>query len=294
MIKTILVGLEGSSSDLSALDMALDVGRPFAAHLECLHVEPGGAELARRAAWPEFDEETLGAGDSFERLKRQARAAAQKAEASFEDFRKREDLPRADAPPGPERVNVHFRHARGRFADVFARQARYHDLLVLAGGNAAERQLASGDVGEIILKSGRPVLMAAAERPGSAIETVAIAWKNTPEAAHAVSAALPILGKAHRVIVLIANEENSAALECLDCSESVVHQLRWHGICADARYIIPGGRTAAQALLDTSREVGANLLVMGAYGHGRLAATVFGGVTREVLKGVDVPVLMCH
>jgi nucleotide-binding universal stress UspA family protein len=200
----------------------------------------------------------------------------------------------SDPPPGSQGPNASFRQSCGEPAELFVRAARYHDLVVLAGGERPGRQLVAADIGRILLQSGRPVLLAADEPLRAVPKTIAIAWKSTAEAAHAVSAAMPILAQAHRVVVLIANEDDAAALDCLDCTDSVVQQLRWHGISAHARYVIPAGRTAAVALRDTSREVGADLMVMGAYGHGRLAAIVFGGVTHEMLKGGDIAVLMCH
>src|SRR3978361_452524 len=89
-------------------------------------------------------------------------------------------------------------------------------------------------------------------------------------------AAMPILCKAHRVTVLSANEDDSKALACLDCFERVANYLRWHGISVETRYVGPGGRSVLDAVLQSAGEAGADLLVMGGYGHTRLGEWIFG------------------
>jgi nucleotide-binding universal stress UspA family protein len=69
--------------------------------------------------------------------------------------------------------------------------------------------------------------------------------------------------------------------------------LRWHGFDVSARHLQPGAAGAADTLLAAAREEAA-LVVMGAYGHSRLREWVFGGFTRHVLRGAEVPVLMMH
>ena len=51
---------------------------------------------------------------------------------------------------------------------------------------------------------------------------------------------------------------------------------------------------AADILLVTAKSVGADLLVMGAYGHSRVREFIFGGVTRQILQTADMPVFMAH
>jgi nucleotide-binding universal stress UspA family protein len=60
------------------------------------------------------------------------------------------------------------------------------------------------------------------------------------------------------------------------------------------RWFHAQGRTIGQALIEEAHRAGADLLVMGAYAHGRLAEVILGGATREVLAAADLPVLMQH
>jgi nucleotide-binding universal stress UspA family protein len=105
---------------------------------------------------------------------------------------------------------------------------------------------------------------------------------------------MPILCKAHKIVVLSANEDDSKAMECLDCYESVANHLRWHGASAEGRYVVPAGRSVPDAVLESAREAGADILVMGGYGHSRLRELIFGGFTRRVLQGVELPVFVFH
>jgi nucleotide-binding universal stress UspA family protein len=121
---------------------------------------------------------------------------------------------------------------------------------------------------------------------------VAIAWKNTAEASRAVTAAMPLLEQAERLIVITVREgpqDHHAA-----SAEAVASQLRWHGRAAEVRVIDAADRYVPDVLLEGARAAGADLLVMGAYSRSRLRETVFGGVTAHVLKGVELPALMAH
>ena len=69
--------------------------------------------------------------------------------------------------------------------------------------------------------------------------------------------------------------------------------LRWHGLNASARHLQPDRLGAADTLLRAASEQRA-LVVMGAYGHSRMREWIFGGFTRHVLRGAEVPVLMMH
>jgi hypothetical protein len=165
---------------------------------------------------------------------------------------------------------------------------------VLAGGPERKGRLSSEGIGQIIVGGGRPVLLAPEKAPKFVAKTIAIAWKNTPEAARAITAAMPLLAKAERIDVLSANEEDTKAMECVDCSDGVVQQLRWHGLNAYGHFVIPAGRTVPNAILESAAGVKADLLVMGGYGHSRFREFIFGGFTQRVLDGVDLPVLVFH
>jgi nucleotide-binding universal stress UspA family protein len=121
-------------------------------------------------------------------------------------------------------------------------------------------------------------------------ETVVIAWKATPEAARAVGAAMPLLAHAKQILIVTIAEDQGLSDEE---GARLLNSLRRHGFNVSMRRLSPGPQGAASTLLAEAAERGA-LVVMGAYGNSRLRQWIFGGFTRQVLRGAEVPVLMMH
>ena len=143
-----------------------------------------------------------------------------------------------------------------------------------------------------LMDTGRPVLINGENTSLVLDGTVAIAWKNTREAASAVAAALPFLRLAKRVIVFTVEEETP---DDVDKSHlRLVHALRWHNANTGSQVLRHESRPAVRVLLDALIREKCDLLVMGGYGHTRLREAVFGGFTRAVLEAAALPVLMAH
>jgi nucleotide-binding universal stress UspA family protein len=142
--------------------------------------------------------------------------------------------------------------------------------------------------------SGRPVVVAPAKRSLSVTRTVAIAWKETAEAARAVSAAMPLLLKAERVVVIAANESEGGGTATVRSAHRLVEQLAWHGIKAEPFTVLSRSPSPVEAVLNMADEVRADILIMGAYGRSRTSEFVFGGFTRHVLNNETLPVFLFH
>jgi nucleotide-binding universal stress UspA family protein len=294
MLKTVLAHMTGTDCDSSVLATSLQLVRPSKGHIECLRVLPDPAALVAQAVQIDMGSAMVLA-DTLGAIEQQSRERTDRARAAMAEFRKSEDLVVADAPPGPDAVSIGWHESKAADEwDCIVSLARYHDLVVLAGGPERTGRLPPAALGSIAVSSGRPVVLAP-EKPSKApIKTIAVAWKDSAESARALSAAMPLLAQAQRIEVLSANEEESNITKCLDCSESVVRSLRWHGLNAHGHFIIPAGRAVPDALLESARGFHADLLVMGAYGHSRLREFVFGGFTQRILHGVDFPVFLFH
>jgi nucleotide-binding universal stress UspA family protein len=125
------------------------------------------------------------------------------------------------------------------------------------------------------------VLVAAEGTDKIDLTSVVVAWKETREARRAIEDALPFLQLAETVTVV----EVAAAKEVTEASnrtEDVADWLARHGIAASARTIPSTGNDSLQ-LSTAAAELGAGLIVGGAYGHARVREWILGGVTREVL-----------
>jgi nucleotide-binding universal stress UspA family protein len=291
MIKTILVHLSGTDGDKSTLSTALLVARLFDSHLHCLHVLPDYGAMVSQ--WVDTEPGTgLVIAQTLARLEAETKERAEQAKRTFAEFCRNEDIARTDQPDAPI-MTAAFNEITGTPVDALIAEARFHDLVVVAGSSTNDT-LTRDELGALVISAGRPVLLAPPKPPKGGLKTIAVAWKNCPEAARAITAAMPLIAKAHHVAVLSATEEDGRIMECLDCYEQVATQLHWHGVKAEGRYVVPGGRVIPDAILETAREADADLLVMGAYGHSRLRELIFGGFTRRVLQGADFPVLLFH
>lgn len=144
--------------------------------------------------------------------------------------------------------------------------------------------------GRLITHTGRPVLLTPERQKSGEIRTVVIAWKDTPEAARAISTAMPVIARSNRVLVITAEER----AEEMSHLENVVKQLNWHGLSAEGHKVSLGDRSGSHAVLAAASAADADLLVMGGYGRSRLTEFILGGFTQTVLQEGSLPVLMVH
>jgi len=289
MIKTVLVHLRGTKGDAANLSAALQIARPFGAHLECLHVRPDWAGLIARVAPAGMDDDTDAISKMMETVQKDSAESAHRAFDAFTRFCDDQRIPRSELPVGSKELGASFREDLGDELDRLIVQSRRHDLVVVKGGNAEDGGMGRDDVGRLVLSAGRPILLAPTVS-ARAIRIIAVAWKDAPEAARAVTAAMPILENARRVFVMSASEDEEPKSD----APGVVTQLQWHGIDAEAHHVEPRGRDAHDAVLETARAMDADLLVAGAYGRSRLREVIFGGFTEGVLEDASLPVLLLH
>lgn len=178
-------------------------------------------------------------------------------------------------------------YEEGDPGELLAEAARGADLTIAAqeGGTGLDA-LAPQPIHHVILSAGGPVLVLPRAGLGDPLgRRVAVAWNGSREAARATKDALPFLTSAEAVILLAAGEDAAAALD------AGTGLLKRHGAAVSAKQIEPS-RAHGAMLLDAAAAEGADLLVMGAYGHSRLREIVLGGATREVLRDARIPVLL--
>jgi len=127
------------------------------------------------------------------------------ARSAFASFCTQFDIPTATHPSGYRGVTASLREESGEAAEHLARAARHNDLVVL-GRHTHGDGFPPEFVDYVLLRSGRPVLLAPAKRPLTLIGTVMVCWKETPEAARAVAASLPLLAKSRHVVIANVHE----------------------------------------------------------------------------------------
>ena len=179
--------------------------------------------------------------------------------------------------------------------EAFCRQALYADLLVLGQhgpSTGSSLTVPANFVESVIMATGKPALiLPLTGNFGAPDRDVLIGWNATPQAARAVTAALPWLRTARRVQVLEAVGDHSPQhAGDLD----IVQYLHLHGIVSTLHQDHASPTDAGEVLLSFASAVKADLLVMGCYGHHRARELVLGGASRTVLKRMTLPVLMAH
>jgi nucleotide-binding universal stress UspA family protein len=170
--------------------------------------------------------------------------------------------------------------------------ARYGDLAVVARRQAGDRMAGSAGVEEsLVLASGRPIIVLPppGTRPG--LRRILVAWNGGREAARAVADAMPLLARAEAVEVLFM-DEGGADLRGHQPGADIARHLARHQARVEVRRLPAQGKDPGSLLLSRAADFGADLLVMGAYGHSRLKERVLGGVTRTALREAPLPVLM--
>ncbi len=293
MIRTVLAVLSGTDCDLPVLSTSQRILSGHNGHIECLRLNPDPAALIAEAAQVDMGGWMI-ISDTVTAIEQEAKERTKRAWATLAEFCRKENIPTANDPPGPSGVSISSREETGDEFDRISSVARYHDVVVVAGGADRPGRLPEEALGGIVIGSGRPVVLASQKANAGSFNRIAVAWKDVPEAARAITAAMPLLQKARRIDVFSASESDKRAGECVDCSDNIVRYLRWHGLNAMGHFVVLAGRTAADAVLETARDTEADLLVMGAYGHSRVREFVFGGFTQRVLKGAELPVMLFH
>lgn len=181
--------------------------------------------------------------------------------------------------------------------------SRATDLLVLCQPEA-ERGLRLDALGRILVQASCPVLLVPHSGAPSEIgRSILLAWSGSRESARAMNDALPWLQKAAEVELLCLAAEPPAGWE------AVQQHLQRHGVKAKPCLLPPAQQrglserlarawspdaSVAETLLSHAADSGADMIVCGAYGHPRAWELVLGGVTRELLRSMTVPVLFSH
>ncbi len=175
--------------------------------------------------------------------------------------------------------------------------ARRYDVAVLRQANPDSPQVGMiSDCAESVLfNSGRPVFfmpyVGAHKIP---CETAVIAWDGSRAASRAVHDSLPLLERMTDVVVLTVNPSDKFMVDTKKPGAAISEHLARHGINSRVLNIPAKEVDASIIILNTLADTGADMLIMGGYGTSRLAEMMLGGVTKEILHDMTVPVFMSH
>ena len=263
--KTVMVGLGLGQPNDSQLETAAQLAERFGARV----IGVAAAEFSPPLYFTD--------GDAAQRLIDQGLAAIKNRLTGLEgEFR---------AAMQNRAVEVEWRCAEDFPTRHIVRQARACDIIVV--GEAVRGALADPFVqvnpSDLLMQAGRPLLVVPESCNWLDLRSVLVAWKDTVEARRAVSDALPLLLKSTEVTVAEIIEDEADRAAALSRMEDVIAWLSRHGVRASAQ--VPEQRgDAAMQLERIASNVGAGVVVAGAYGHSRLREWILGGVTRQLVN----------
>jgi nucleotide-binding universal stress UspA family protein len=174
----------------------------------------------------------------------------------------------------------------------FANRARIHGLVFMESGVSGE--LYNDELIEpLLFESGRPVLIVPKDFTSSiSLDHILIAWDGSANAARAAWDSISLLEKSKKIeIVTVMGEKN---IDTAPAANSLAPMLTYLNENIRVTALEIGDQTAAGAIKKHAKIIGAGLVIQGAYGRSRWTEMVLGGVTREMLRDSDLPVLMSH
>jgi len=282
-VKDLLVHLEPSEASEARLALAVDLAQQHQAHLTAVRIIDTSAFATVPAAllddgdWQQLD-------SLMRRMAERSAEAAAEVEAGFH---------RRAAAQGVK-GEMHLVH--GSMSEILLRYGRCADLIVLGQPDpgAPDAIARRGAIEAVLVAMGRPILLVPyAGRFSTVGRNVLVGWDGGREAARALHDAMPLLQNAVTVRVVVANPPAHTPGLPPTGAEVARHLVR-HGVPASAEDILNPELGTADILLNRAADTGADLLVAGGYSHSRARETIFGGVTRSLLRQLTLPLLLSH
>ncbi|WP_116519824.1 universal stress protein [Achromobacter insuavis] len=278
MFRRIAVHLDNGVDCRRRIDIALKMAKAHDAHLTGIfasYMLPGYF----------YDEGGLWARsmDIIKEINTKGRAATQEA------------FSQAAAQAG---VPISWRQGDDTPADCLVRHARYSDIVIVSQENGYDIEAATGNdfVPQALLAAGRPVIVLPTVGSFETIgRRVLYCWNRSREAARALADAAPMLRSALALRALTLQDANAEDPERQAAYEDLAAYCASHGfppLEAETRDAREAG--IGDAILDAAADFGADLIVMGAYGHSRARQWILGGATRSLLTAMTAPVLFSH
>jgi nucleotide-binding universal stress UspA family protein len=146
-----------------------------------------------------------------------------------------------------------------------------------------------------LFQSGRPLIVVPhIQKDGLKLDHLVCCWDGSSAAARAINDALPLLVKATAVdLLIVLNEKTNSNTNVIRGAEMAKHLAR-HDVKVEIETVPAADIDVTNAILSYVADNSATLIVMGGYGHAKLREVILGGVTRDMLKSMTVPVFMSH
>lgn len=284
MLSKIIVPVRGDGMVETVLGHAAALAKHHNAHIVVAHCRARTEDLMPYSrALPSFARDTM-----VEQARELADQQEQAVRDQLHELAPSLDLMVTDTP-SKGTPSIEFVEEYGMMADVIKRTGRLADLVMVAKPDR-DRNLGVNSLKSALFRTGRPVLMCPpkSEAPDGFGRRMTIAWNGSLEASRAVAMTMSIAEAAQSVTILAGGKGEPQGAP----AEELVAYYGLRGIAAEIHRFET--RTPAESLLSITTELGANLLVMGAYGQNHERETLFGGNTQVVVDKAEIPVILVH
>ena len=285
-LKDLLVYVDQSKHASGRLRLAADLARRHQSRLTALYVKELSPAQRHEQSIAELG---LGAAEAMDHTNRTIRQSIGESVRVLRSAL--EDIGRNHG------VEVEWRCLDGAASTLVPQHARFADLCILSQDTSAVATATGYTFAEqLLFVTGRPVVFIPAQGSFDTLgRHVFVAWNSSRASTRAVNDALPLIERAEKVTLLAVNSAEFAERYGALPPERMVEHLQRHGASVDGIWLngIPSG-SIADAVQAEAHKVGADLIVAGAFGHPRLWEKMMGGVTRDLLARMNLPVLMSY
>lgn len=179
--------------------------------------------------------------------------------------------------------------------DQLTMQARHADLTVMTRPAAHAPGMRHEIVEAVLMNSGRPVLVVPPDwSPKAGMRRLFVAWNAGREAARALGDAAPFLSDAASITVGTIDARPTYSGHGEAPGVDIATHLARHGFAVDLKNLDSLGADKGASIVAAAQSVGADLIILGGYGHSRMRQAIFGGVTRTLVETSPVPLLLSH
>lgn len=286
-MKTILVPIEESDGLTSMLETALLAANMFGSYVEGLYYQPTSAGAMVVAG----EGLVVTTPELVESVESQDRERRERVNSRFNSFMKRKGVKMTDAgATATGGVSACWVEEESPNSEIVGARSRVFDLTVVSRPVKGASIAAMSILEAALFEGGRPILIAPPEPPAKLGDNMVIAWNGSTETARTIAFSMPFLVKAKEVSVIAIDGFGVAGPSTAEVAE----QLQRNGIPAKHKDCPALNRKAGRAFLEEAADLGADILVKGAYTQSRVRQMIFGGATDHILSNAEIPVLMSH
>ncbi|MBT4888113.1 MAG: universal stress protein [Rhodospirillales bacterium] len=283
-IRTILVPVRGDGKGEGVMDHAHALAKRFGAHIDAIHARARPQDLMPFGVlMTESMKATI-----LDAAKQNAAQEEDRVRDLFNTYCKNNEIHIVHTNDAvSDGSSATWFESTGKQADLVGLFGRMADLVVVPKPDA---ELGINTLEASLMDAGALTLMCPPNKPQVLGDTIAVAWNGGAESARVIKAVLPALKLAKTVHILsndVLGEKSGLTVTCMQIF------LKRHGVNAEVHEFVRKDEIG-EALLNAATDVGADMMVMGAYSHSRRRELVMGGATHYIIKNADMPILMLH